>query len=159
MQAILDLLDKLQTRYQKLPEASRHSLLPWVLISVPVVLNSLAGSLLVMPLMVLLSSYMLYLSTEKTESYIFNLSKMQCRVGITIPLCIFISLWGISLAYLGKKEMMLGIVGPYSALLLLCAAPAYRWNSKRTARRVPLKISFMITGGFVFLGSLTYIKF
>ncbi len=159
MQAISDLLNKLLAHYQKLPEATRHSLLPWVIISMPVVLDSLVGSLLVMPLMLILSSYMLYLSTEKTEKYIFTLSKMQCRIGITIPLCTFISLWGICLATLGRKEMMLGIVGPYSILLLLCAAPAYRWRAARTTRRIPLKISFTITSIVVFLGSLTYIQF
>lgn len=154
---ISHLFNKAVARYENLPQSVRQSALPWIIISLPVTIASLFGAYIVMPLMMLLSTVLLYMTTTSTDHFIFSLSKTQCRLGITMPLCIFINLWAIALALLSRKEMMLGIVGPYTLLLLIAAAPAYRWKESRSARRVPLIVSFSVAGILAFLASAIHI--
>lgn len=156
MHLITKLIDRGVVRYAALPSPVRNSALPFILTSMPLMLSSLAGAFMVMPVVVVLTAFLLFQMTKSTDTYMFSFDKQQARLSITFPLCTFISVWGILLAVLGRKSMMNGVVGPYCLLLLVACAPAFRWNALRTARRVPLWLSFSIAGALALTGSLLY---
>lgn len=152
-------LDKLQAHYNALPEKMRQSILPWLITSIPVIVSSLFSVYQAMPVILSITVYLLYLVTNYTDTFIFNLTAKEARARITIPLVTFIPLWGVLAAFLSRKEMVLGIIGPFAAVLLLCAAPAYRLKMTRMKRYVPLELSFGLVGVFLVVASLNYIKF
>ena len=151
-------LDALQNKYSTLPVVLRQSFLPYFVISLPLVVASLFSIYHLMPFVMLGSAYLLYAVTVHTDTYIFTLTKMQSRVRITLPMVFFISVWAIALAFFSRKEMMLGVVGPYVSLLMVCTAPAYRIFSARQKRRIPLDVSFGTVTLISFLASLNYIN-
>lgn len=155
---IFALFDVILNKYAGLPIALRQSFFPYFLISLPLVIASLFSIYHIMPFVVLGSAYLLYAVTVHTDTYIFCLTKMQSRIRITLPMVFFVSVWAIALAWFSRKEMMLGVVGPYVSLLMLCTAPAYRVFSTRTKRRVPLDVSFGLVTLISFLASLNYIN-
>lgn len=157
MQSIFVQLDMLLIKYKTLPLALQQSFFPYVVTSLPLIIASLFSAYFLMPFIVLVTSYLLYMVTTHTDTYIFTLTKMQSRTRITIPMVFIISLWGLALAAFSRKEMMLGIVGPFIAILLLCTAPAYRMIASRDKRRIPLEVSFTILTIFAFLASLNYL--
>ena len=124
--------------------------------SLPVVLGTLFMPLVLSPAVVLLSEGLLYIATKKADPMIFGMSRLSAYASITMPLCGFISLWGLGLAAVGRKPVMLGVVGPYALLMLLACAPAWRWQRERMSRRVPLKYSFPIVGAIVLSGSVLH---
>ena len=159
MQNILDQLNSFQDNYKKLPEHIRKSFLPWFITSIPVIIASILCPYSFMPLIVLISIILLYQVTQYTDTFIFELSSMEAKTRITLPLVALIPLWTILLAWFSRKEMLLGIVGPYVSILLLCAAPAYRMKATRMKRIVPLSVSFSILALFTMVASLNYIGY
>jgi hypothetical protein len=156
MPLITRIINRSLLRYAALPLKVRDSALPFIITSIPLMLSSLAGAFLVMPIVIALTAFLLFQMTKTTDSYMFSLDKQQARLSITFPLCTFIAVWGITLAALGRKSMMNGVVGPYCLLLLIACAPAFRWNASRTTRRVPLWLSFSLAGLLALAGSLVY---
>jgi hypothetical protein len=157
MQRISQLFERGIERYNVLPQAVRYSLLPFVIASMPLLVSSMFGSKLIMPLVALLAVMLLYFTTLETDKFMFQVSRVRAHVAITTPLCSFISLWGIALASVDRKGMMLGIVGPYCLLLLIACAPAYRWKEARVTRRIPTRVSFSVMGAVVVFASFVYI--
>ncbi len=146
-----------EARYAALPLAVRQSALPFLFVSLPLMMTSITGAFQLAPLVVLLSSYQLYLMTKFTDTYMFTLNKMAARLAVTFPLCTFISIWSMLLSLLSPdKKMLNGVVGPFCLLLLIACAPAYRWSETRTARRVPLWVSFSAAGSFAVIASLVH---
>lgn len=139
-----------------LPLAARQSALPFIVASLPVVISSLLGAYVVMPLVVALTAYQLFLLTKRTDGFMFALTKMRSRVAITMPLCGFISAWGLALALLDRRSMMNGVVGPYCILILIACAPAFRWRAARTARYLPLWLSFSLAGALALAAATAY---
>lgn len=156
MQNISSLIEAGQLRYAALPLAARHSVLPFLLVSLPLVVLSLAGAYIVMPLVVGLTAYQLFLMTKSTDHYMFTLTPMQARLYVTFPLCMFVSAWIIGMSLLSSRTMTNAVVGPYVILLLIACAPAYRWNDERTKRRIPLWFSFSFAGTFAVIASLAH---
>ena len=157
MRHISQLLDRGVQRYGTLPKAARQSFLPVVLASLPLTLGSTMGAYWTLPLVIVLTVALLYFTTLETDRFMFDLSKTRAHIAITMPMCGFISLWGIVLALMERREAMLGIVGPYSLLLLVACAPAFRWKQARVMRRIPLHYSFSIVGSIVLIGSFSYV--
>lgn len=157
MRHITTVTDWILARYGSLPETVRQSALPFLLASIPMVISSALGAYFVMPLVVALTVVLIYKITQDTDSFMFGLSKKSALYKITTPLCAFISLWGLMLAFGGRHAMLNGVVGPYCLVLLLACAPAYRWNQERTNRRVSIRITFIIVGILAVLGSATHI--
>jgi len=158
MQNIFVQFDAILNKYNVLPVWLRQSFFPFFLISVPIVIASLFSVYVIMPFVILASAYLLYEAALHTDKFIFSLTKMESRTRITIPMVFFISVWAIALAWFSRKEMMLGVVGPYVSLLLLCTAPAYRFSAKRDKRWCRLDVSFGLVTLFSFLASLNYIN-
>lgn len=152
-------LDKLQAHYNALPQPMRQSILPWVITSIPVIISSLFSAYQAMPVIIAITVYLLYLVTNHTDTFIFNLTAKEARARITMPLVTLIPAWGVLAAFLSRKEMVLGIIGPFAGVLLLCAAPAYRLKMTRMKRYVPLELSFGLVGIFLVIASLNYINF
>ncbi|RZI40362.1 hypothetical protein EGT07_23760 [Herbaspirillum sp. HC18] len=157
IQRILPLFDNGIQRYSALPQAVRYSLLPVVIASLPLVVSSMFGAYWTIPIVIALTAVLLYFTALETDKFMFQLSKVRAHIAITMPLCGFISLWGIALALADRKGIMLGVVGPYSLLLLIACAPAYRWSQARKARRIPLHFSFPAIGAVVLAGSFAYV--
>lgn len=158
MQNIFVQFDVILNKYNSLPVALRHSFFPFFIISIPIVVASLFSVYVIMPFVVLASAYLLYEVTLHTDTFIFSLTNMQSRTRITMPMVFFISVWAIALAWFSRKEMMLGVVGPYVSFLLLCTAPAYRFSAKRDKRWCRLDVSFGLVTLVSFLASLNYIN-
>lgn len=156
MQNISSLIKSGQQRYSALPLAVRHSALPFLIVSLPLVVLTLAGASIVLPLVVALSAYQMFLMTKSTDAYMFSLTPMHARLYVTFPLCMFISAWTIGMSLLSSRTLTNAVVGPYVILLLIACAPAYRWNDARSARRIPLWLSFSIAGSFAVIASLAH---
>jgi hypothetical protein len=158
MKPITAIVDGTYKAYDRLPLVMRQSALPFIIVSLPIVISSLLGAFIVMPLIVLLTAYQLYLLTLRTDEFMFSLSKFHARLGVTLPLCTFISVWAFAIALVSRKAMLNGVVGPYCVLLLVACAPAFRWKESRIARRLPAWVSFTTAGGIAFAASLFYAK-
>lgn len=143
--------------YGKLTPLFRNSVLPYVLASGPVFVMSVTGSMLIMPLVMLMSSVLIFYIAQDMDPVIFAMTKQQSRKAITIPLSMFICIWGIIMMVVGKGQLMNGVVGPYCAVLLVACAPAYRWKATRLERRIPLWISMSLAGVLAVGASLFYI--
>lgn len=143
--------------YGKLAPLFRNSVLPYVLASVPVFVMSVTGSTLVMPLVIFMSTVLIFYIAHDMDAVIFSLTKQESRKAITIPLSMFICIWGIVMVIIGKGQIMNGVVGPYCAVLLVACAPAYRWKATRLERRIPLWISMSLAGMLAVGASLFYI--
>ena len=131
---------------EALPVSVRQTALPFIIASVPVLVSSVLGAYMVMPLVVALSAFLLYTMTKSADAFLFTMSKQRARLAVTFPLCSFIAVWVILLTLIGRGPMVNGVVGPYCILLLLACAPAYRFRATRTTRRVPLSLSFSAAG-------------
>lgn len=158
MLRISTFVDKGIIHNDALPEHVRHSALPFVVASLPVFIGSVAGAYIVMPLLLAVTSYLLYTMAKSTDEFMFSFDKQRARAAVTIPLCGFIAAWTLVLTAVGRTEMMNGVVGPFCILLLIACAPAYRWKAHRQARRVPLWISFLAAGSFSVLAALAHVS-
>lgn len=157
MRHITIVVDSALARYAALPVKVKQSALPFALASLPILVSSLLGQYVVMPLVVALTAMLLYRITVITDKFMFTLSKGEALYSVTLPLCTFISVWGISLTLTGHYSMLNGVVGPYCLVLLFACAPAYRVNQLRTARRVPLPITFSIVGTLAVLAAVFHV--
>ncbi len=144
----------LQARYDGAPLAVRQSFLPFALASLPLVIGTTLGVALLIPVIALLSMVLLHQVATASEAMMFEVNKVRSHIAVTMPLCGFISAWGVGLAVAGRPAMMLSIVAPYSMLLLLSCAPAFRLRESRTKRRVPLKFSFPAIAAIAWLATL-----
>lgn len=149
--------DGLYEYYGTLSQSLRNSALPYILASIPIVILSITGTIIVMPLIILMSTVLIFYIAHGMDEVVFLFTKHEARKAITIPLTLFISAWGITLVILAKGHMMNGVVGPYCAVLLVACAPAYRWNVNRTTRRLPLWLSLSATGILAISASLFYV--
>lgn len=136
----------LYEHYANLTPKIRNSALPYILASLPIVIMSITGSIIVMPLVILMSVVLIFYIAQDMDQMIFSFTKQQARKAITIPLTAFICAWGITLVLLSEGRMMNSVVGPYCGVLLVACAPAYRWNINTAKRRVPLALSLSLTG-------------
>lgn len=142
---------------EALPLAVRQSALPFVVASLPVLVSSVLGAYMVMPLVVTLSAILLYMMARSADSFLFTMSKQHARLAVTFPLCSFIAIWAILLTVIGRGAMVNSIVGPYCILLLVACAPAYRWRAARTTRRLPLWLSFSVAGAVAVAAASKYV--
>lgn len=142
---------------EALPAAMRGSAAPFILATLPVLVCSILGAFIVMPIVVALTAYQLFLLVKVTDPLLFTLDKKQSRLRVTFPMCTYIALWGIFLAMMGRSHMLNGIVGPFCILLLIACAPAYRWNALRTARRFDTRWTFSITGAIAVAAALAFL--
>lgn len=155
MHAFTQAADKAVQRFAALPAVWRESFLPLALASAPLLVGSAYAPSWMLPLLLVLTAVLLYQTAQTTERFMFQLDKVRAHLAITMPLCGFISVWGIALALAGRREVMLSVVGPYGLLLLLVCAPAYRLSQARTQRRVPLHYSFSAFACCALLASLS----
>ncbi|MGK5033188.1 hypothetical protein [Janthinobacterium sp. MDT1-19] len=146
------------TRYARLPQKIRQSVFPFVLASLPIVVSSVLGMYIVMPIVVVMSTGLILLLTNETDAAFFEMSKTDARKFITLPLCGFIGVWGILLVLMGRGSMMNGVVGPYCVVLLVACAPAYRWKAAQVKRYVPLWLSFGFAGVLAVSASFFYVN-
>ena len=142
---------------EALPLAVRQSALPFTVASLPVLVSSVLGAYLVMPLVVALSAFLLYTMAHASDAFLFSMSKQRARLAVTFPLCSFIAVWVILLTLIGRGMMVNGIVGPYCILLLLACAPAYRFRSTRTTRYLPLWLSFTAAGALAVAATMKFV--
>lgn len=157
MRHITTAADWILGHYETLPGRVKQSALPCLLASGPMVISSLLGAYIVMPAVVILTVLLIYKLTTHTDGFMFEMTKADALYKVTMPLCSFISVWGISLAIMGRNSMLNGVVGPYCLVLLLACAPAYRWNQLRMKRRAPLGITFGVVGTLAVLASLVHV--
>ena len=157
MRLITTVGDFFLQRYANMPTHVKYSALPFLIASIPMLISSVLGAYIVMPLVVLLTVLLIFRITESTDSFMFEMSMATALYSISFPLCTFISIWGLTLAYCGRNSMLNGVVGPYCLVLLLACAPAFRWNQLRKTRRVPLRITFLVVGTLAVLASATHV--
>lgn len=142
---------------EALPVSVRQSVFPFIVASLPVVASSVLDAYMILPLVVALSAFLLHTMTKSADLFLFAMSKQQARLAVTFPLCSFIALWVISLTLIGRGAMVNSVIGPYCILLLIACAPAYRWRAARTARRIPLWLSFSVAGTFSVVAASKYV--
>ena len=144
---------EVQQRYDRAPELVRQSFIPFALASLPLVVTTACLPRLLAPLAMLLAIVLLYEVARFAESAMFAVGKLRSHLAVTMPLCGFVSAWGLALAMVGRPYAMLSVVGPFSLLLLLACAPAFRLREARTTRRIPLRYSFPVLAAIAWLAS------
>lgn len=156
--AISQASDQVVSRYERAPASVRQSFLPFALLSIPLLIGTALAPVWMAPLIEVLTMVLLYQVAESAESTMFAVDKIRAHLAVTMPMCGFISAWGIALALAGRPMLAFVVVGPYSLLLLLACAPAYRLSDARATRYIALRHSFPVLAALAFLASLKTLK-
>lgn len=135
-----------RTHYARLPTNLRNSFLPYALSCLPLVVSSLFAPIWFLPIVVPVNAYLLYGVAKAGDSALFSLDKVSAHFAVNMPLCAFVSCWGLALAALDRRAVMLHVVSIFCLLLMMACAPAFRFNLKRAERHIPLRASFVVLG-------------
>lgn len=149
--ALIDTQSKVLLRLYALKGVWGASFLPYALITLPLVFVTLLDWMFLMPLVLFMCLSVLFEFSKQRDSSLFEVVQPDSHWRFITPLCVFISVWGILMFWLGSLRPI-NVVTSYVLLLMYLMLPVVRFKSaaKRKVRLLPFDRMFYMLSGLIF---------
>ena len=149
--ALIDTKSKVLLRLDALKGVWGASFFPYALISLPLVLVTVLDWMFLMPLILFFCLSVLFEFSKQRDSSLFEVVQPDSHWKFITPMCMFISIWGILMFWLGSMRPI-NVVTSYVLLLMYLMLPVVRFKSaaKRKVRLLPFDKMFYGLSGLIF---------
>lgn len=149
--ALINTQSKALAWLNRVQEVCGNSFIPYALISLPLVLVTVMDWMFLVPLVLFLGLSVLFEFSKSNDSSLFEVVQPDSHWRFITPMCIFVSVWGILMFWLGSLRTI-NVVTTYVLLLMYLMLPVVRFRkvAKRKERFLPFNKIFYGLSGFIF---------